>query len=56
MDRAIVEEPPITVREGGIIKDGYSEEADQYRKAKTEGKAWLAEWSPRNRKKQGSRI
>ena len=43
VDRAIVEEPPITVREGGIIKDGYSEEADQYRKAKTEGKAWLAE-------------
>ena len=40
---AIVEEPPITVREGGIIKDGYNQEADKLRHAKTEGKNWLAE-------------
>ena len=53
VDRAIVEEPPITVREGGIIKDGYSEEADQYRKAKTEGKAWLAELESQEREKTG---
>ena len=55
VDRAIVEEPPITVREGGIIKDGYSEEADQYRKAKTEGKAWLAELESQEREKTGIR-
>lgn len=53
VDQAIVEEPPITVREGGIIKDGYSEEADQYRKAKTEGKAWLAELESQEREKTG---
>lgn len=40
---AIEEEPPLTVREGGIIKDGYNEEVDRLRKAKTEGKKWLAD-------------
>ena len=43
IDAAIVEEPPLTVREGGIIKDGYNEEVDKLRHAKTEGKNWLAE-------------
>lgn len=43
IDSAIVEEPPLTVREGGIIKDGYNEEVDKLRHAKTEGKNWLAE-------------
>lgn len=40
---AIEEEPPLTVREGGIIKDGYNEEVDRLRNAKTEGKNWLAQ-------------
>ena len=40
---AIEDEPPLTVREGGIIKDGYNEEVDRLRKAKTEGKKWLAD-------------
>lgn len=53
IDRAIVEEPPITVREGNIIKDGYSMEADQYRKAKTEGKSWLAELEAKEKEKTG---
>ena len=53
IDRAIVEEPPITVREGNIIKDGYSAEADQYRKAKTEGKSWLAELEAKEKEKTG---
>ena len=43
IERAIVEEPPISVREGGMIKDGYSEEADRLRHAKTQGKDWLAD-------------
>ena len=47
ISRAIVEEPPITVREGGMIKDGYNEEADRLRHAKTEGKTWLAELEAR---------
>jgi DNA mismatch repair protein MutS len=40
---AIVEEPPFTVREGGIIKENYNAEVDKLRKAKSEGKNWLAE-------------
>ena len=51
--RAIVEEPPITVREGGMIKDGYNEEADRLRHAKTEGKTWLAELEARERDSTG---
>ena len=38
IETSIIEEPPITVREGGLIKEGFDEQADQYRKAKTEGK------------------
>lgn len=53
IDRAIVEEPPITVREGNIIKDGYSVEADQYRKAKTDGKSWLAGLEAEEKEKTG---
>ena len=51
--RAIVEEPPITVREGGMIRDGYNEEADRLRHAKTEGKTWLAELEARERESTG---
>ena len=43
IDAAIVEEPPIAIKDGGIIKDGYSEQIDTLRKSKTEGKTWLAE-------------
>lgn len=50
---AIVEEPPITVREGGIIKDGYNQEADKLRYAKTEGKNWLAELEAKEKEKTG---
>ena len=35
-----MEEPPISVREGGLIKDGYNENVDKYRHAKTEGKSF----------------
>ena len=50
---AIVEEPPITVREGGIIKDGYNQEADKLRQAKTEGKNWLAELEAKEKENTG---
>lgn len=51
--RAITDEPPITVREGGIIREGFHEEADRLRHAKTEGKTWLAELETREREKTG---
>ena len=53
INKAIVEEPPITVREGGIIKEGYHEEADRLRHAKTEGKDWLAQLEQSEREKTG---
>ena len=53
IERAIVEEPPIVTREGGMIKEGYNEEADKLRHAKTEGKTWLAELEVRERDKTG---
>ena len=53
IDQAILEDPPVTVREGGIIKDGYHEEADRLRQAKTEGKDWLAELEAREKEKTG---
>ena len=53
IDAAIEEEPPITVREGGIIKDGYHEEIDRLREAKSQGKNWLAELESKEREKTG---
>lgn len=53
IDSAILEEPPITLKEGGIIREGYHEEADKLRNAKTEGKTWLAELEAKEREKTG---
>ncbi len=50
---AIEEEPPILLHEGGILKEGYNEEVDRLRKAKTEGKAWLAQLEEKEREKTG---
>ncbi len=51
--RAIVEEPPVTLREGGLIREGFHEEADRLRHAKTEGKDWLAQLEIRERERTG---
>ena len=50
---AIREEPPITMREGGIIRDGYNEEVDRLRSAKSDGKDWLAKLEEQEREKTG---
>ena len=50
---AIADDPPLTLREGHIIKDGYHEDVDRYRRASTEGKQWLAELEERERNKTG---
>jgi DNA mismatch repair protein MutS len=49
----IVEEPPFSIREGGIIKEGFNEDADYLRKAKTDGKKWLAELEETERERTG---
>lgn len=53
IDAAICEEPPISARDGGILKDGYHEEIDRLRKAKTDGKKWLAELEAKERERTG---
>ncbi len=53
IESSVLEEPPVTIREGNIIKDGYHEEVDRFRKAKTEGKSWLAEIETKERERTG---
>ena len=50
---AIKEEPPIAMKEGGIIKEGYNEEVDRLRSAKSDGKEWLAKLEANEREKTG---
>ncbi|MBS6279997.1 MAG: DNA mismatch repair protein MutS, partial [Lachnospiraceae bacterium] len=51
--KAIKEDPPIAMKEGGIIKDGYNEEVDRLRSAKSDGKEWLAKLESDEREKTG---
>ncbi len=53
VDASIKEDPPISIRDGGIIKEGYDEEIDKLRHAKTEGKTWLMELETKEREKTG---
>ena len=53
IESAIEEEPPISVREGGMIRAGFDETIDQLRAAKTEGKTWLAELEEKERERTG---
>ena len=53
IENAIIEEPPITITEGGIIKQGYNEEVDELKKATTDGKNWLLELEAREKEKTG---
>ena len=53
IERSISEEPPLTLHDGGILKEGYNEEVDRLRKAKTDGKSWLADLEAKEREKTG---
>ncbi len=53
IQEAIEEDPPISIRDGNIIKDGYHEDVDRFRRAKTEGKSWLAKLEAEEREKTG---
>lgn len=50
---AILEEPPISIREGGIIKEGFDETIDMLRSAKRDGKEWLAALEEQDRERTG---
>ena len=53
IEAAIDPEPEITVRDGGIIRDGYNAEVDNYRRAKNEGKTWIASLEAEERDRTG---
>ncbi len=53
VQRAIQDEPPLAMKEGNIIRDGYNEEVDKLRHAKSDGKDWLAKLENEEREKTG---
>ena len=53
LDAAIVDEPPMSVRDGGIIRPGYSEQLDDLRRSSTEGKEWIANLETTERERTG---
>ncbi|EUJ33228.1 DNA mismatch repair protein MutS [Listeria floridensis FSL S10-1187] len=53
LEQAIIDSPPLSIREGGIIKDGYNEQLDQYRDASRNGKTWIAELEQKERQITG---
>lgn len=53
IDRAIVDEPPVSVREGGMIKSGYSEELDELKDIASNSKQWIANFQQKERERSG---
>lgn len=53
VDASIEEEAPISVREGGILKNGFKDDIDKLREARTNGKSWLAEIEQKEREETG---
>ncbi len=53
IDECISEDAPVTIKEGGIVKNGYSEKVDSLRNAKTDGKKWLADLEAEDRERTG---
>lgn len=50
---AIVEEPPLAQKDGGIIREGYNSDVDKFRRSRTDGKKWLTELEARERERTG---
>jgi len=53
LERAIADNPPVSVKEGGMIRDGYDEELDRYRDASKNGKQWIASLEQEERERTG---
>lgn len=53
IEAGIIEDAPVMVHDGGIIKEHYNEEADRLKRARTEGKTWLAELEAKEREATG---
>lgn len=56
IDDAIIDDPPMAMKDGGIIKDGYNEQVDKYRAAKKDGQKWLSDLEAEEREKTGIRT
>ena len=53
LEKGISEDAPVSIREGGIIKEGYNEQVDKYRNSKIEGKTWLSQLEEKEREATG---
>ncbi len=53
IEDSILEDPPVSIKEGGIIKDGFSRQVDEYREASMQGKTWILELEKKEREKTG---
>lgn len=53
LERSIQPSPPITIKEGGIIKEGYNDKLDELRNIEANGKTWLKTFEEEERKKTG---
>ncbi|MFO7295178.1 MAG: DNA mismatch repair protein MutS [Caldicoprobacter sp.] len=53
IEESIAEDPPPTIKEGNIIKEGYNAQLDQYRRAMREGKEWIASLEQKERERTG---
>ncbi|UZJ77091.1 DNA mismatch repair protein MutS [Fictibacillus sp. KU28468] len=53
LESSLHDDPPLSIKEGGLIKDGYHDELDTYRDASVNGKAWIASLEQRERSETG---
>nr|WP_145379909.1 DNA mismatch repair protein MutS [Staphylococcus cohnii] len=53
LENSLKEEPPISVKEGGLFKKGFNQELDEYLEASKNGKSWLAELQTKERQRTG---
>ena len=50
---SITDDPPLAQKDGGIIREGYNEDVDKFRRSRTDGKKWLSELEARERERTG---
>ncbi len=53
LDKALVDDPPVSTREGGMIKEGYNEKLDELKKMSLHGKDWIAQMQQKERERTG---
>ncbi|PKM77735.1 MAG: DNA mismatch repair protein MutS [Firmicutes bacterium HGW-Firmicutes-15] len=53
LDKAIHDDPPMSIKEGGIIKEGYHEEIDEFKRLASQGKTWLIDFENREKERTG---